>query len=160
VVTLLAEEATPSSEPDAQAAKASLSFGGSSVYYMISVRRRRDGDDIATTSALVSPTDCVAAATPNGIPDCGVLIGRGVENGDPNVQDCDPQFGCTNRWVDVLGKGNNPLALWHQGDIYTASTFGKASVKNDGISIAVRQKLDADHYEVVIRYDDASAAAP
>ena len=160
VITLLAEEASPSSEPDPQAAKAFLSFGGSSVYYVVSVRRRRDGDDLATTSPLGNPTDCVVAATPNGIPDCGVLIERVVENGDPNVQDCDPQFGCTNRWVDLLGKGNNPQALWHEGDIYTASSFGKASVKNDGITIAVLKKFDQDHYQVAIRYDDVSAAAP
>jgi hypothetical protein len=160
VVTLLAEEASPGSEPDIQGAKAFLSFGGTSVYYMVSARRRRDGDDIATTSPLVSPTDCVAAATPNGIPDCGVLIERVVENGDPNVQDCDPQFGCTNRWVDVLGKGNNASSLWHEGDVYTASSYGNASVKKDGISIVVLKQLDPDHYQVAIRYDDASGAAP
>jgi hypothetical protein len=160
VITLLAEEASPSSEPDAQAIKASLSFGGSSVYYTVSVRRRRDGDDLATTSALVSPTDCIVAATPNGIPDCGVMIERVVENGDPNVQDCDPQFGCTNRWVDVLGKGNNAASLWHEGDIFSSATFGKASAKNDGISIAVLKKFDQDHYQVAVRYDDATAAAP
>jgi hypothetical protein len=159
-LTLLAEEASPSSEPDAQAAKASLSFGGSSVYYLVSVRRRRDGDDLATTSALVSPTDCVAAATPNGIPDCGVLIERVVENGDPNVQDCDPQFGCTNRWVDVLGKGGSASSLWHEGDTYSSASYGKTSVKNDGINIAVVKKFDQDHYQIAIRYGDTAAGGP
>ena len=158
VVALLAEEAPPSSQPDAQAAKASLSFGGNSVYYLVSVRRRRDGDDLATTSALVSPTDCVVAATPNGIPDCGVLIERVVENGDPNVQDCDPQFGCTNRWVDVLGKGGNASSLWHEGDVYTSGTYGNASVKNDGINILVLKKFDQDHYQIAVRYDQLAAA--
>lgn len=89
-VTLLVEEAPPGTDQDFQAAKVSLSFGGSSVYYMVSARRRRSGDDLTTTSPLVSPTDCDAAATRNGIPDCGELIERVVENGDPNVQDCDP----------------------------------------------------------------------
>jgi hypothetical protein len=40
----------------------------------------------------------------------GVLIERVVESGDPNVQDCDPQFGCTR--VDVLGKGGYASSLW------------------------------------------------
>src|SRR6266446_7667753 len=70
-ITLLAAEAPPGTEPDYQAVKALLSFGGNNVYYMVSVRRRRSGDDLATTSPLVSPTDCDVSATPNGIPDCG-----------------------------------------------------------------------------------------
>jgi hypothetical protein len=108
--TIWAAENAPGGEPDAQSVKAFLSFGGNSVYYLISVRRRLLGDDLAADTTA-SPTDCNTAATPHGIPDCGVLIERVVEGGDPNVQDCDPVYGCVSRWVDVLARRQRKAAL-------------------------------------------------
>jgi hypothetical protein len=119
---------------------------------MVSVRRRRNGDDLATTSPLVSPTDCVASATPNGIPDCGVLIERVNENGDPNIDDCTPNH--CNRVVDVLGKGGNAGSLWHVGDTYDSSTYGAPSASNDSIFISVLRKPDRDHYQVLVEYGE------
>jgi hypothetical protein len=91
-----------------------------------------------------------------------VLIERVVEGGDPNVQDCDPQFGCKNRWVDVLGRGGNASALWHAGDSFNSTNYAAAnnvpSAKNDDINISVRREADADHYEVVISYGDKGIA--
>jgi hypothetical protein len=161
-VPLLSEEIPPGNQPNFQAAKAFLNFGGNSVYYLVSVRRRTLGDDLATTSPLGANTDCNAAQTPNGIPDCGVLIERVVEGGDPNLQDCDPQFNCANRWVNVLGNGGNSSALWHAGDTYNSTSYAAAnnvpSVKNDDINISVRSKVDADHYDVIISYGEKGIA--
>jgi hypothetical protein len=157
--TIWAAENVPGGEPDPQAAKAFLSFGGDTVYYLVSVRRRQLGDDLAVGS-ISSPTDCDTTATPNGIPDCGVLIERVVEGGDPNVQDCDPVYGCKNRWVDVMGNGGDPKKLWHQGDRYDSATSGSTSTASDGISIAVRQKVDRDHYEVYIGYNQDKSSRP
>jgi len=157
--TVWTAETDPSGQPDAQAIKAYLSFGGNTVYYLISVRRRLLGDELAIDSTS-SPTDCNTAATPHGIPDCGVLIERVVEGGDPNVADCDPVYGCTNRWVDVLGRGGDPKQLWHQGDIYHSSSSGSASTSSDGITIAVRKKADTDHYDIVVSYNGDPSAHP
>jgi len=130
-VTLFAEERRPGLEPDYQAAKAFLTFGGSQVYYLVSVRHHILGDDLATTHG------------PNGIPDEGVLIERVVEGGDPNIDDCPPN-GCF-RWVTIKGNGNADT-LWHEGDEYQSAS--------DGIFIAVRQKIDDDHYSVFISYSE------
>ncbi len=158
VITLLSAETPPNAEQDVfQAAKVFLNFGGTGVYYLVSVRRRVLGDDIATGSPLSSPSDCTTQATPNGIPDCGVMIERVVEGGDPNVQDCDPVYGCTNRWVDVLGKGGTRTALWHVGDTFDAATYGKASAASDGVSIRVLRRADADHYTIEVTYGDFAA---
>jgi hypothetical protein len=130
---LLVEERSPASEPDLQAAKALLTFGGQQIYYLVSARRRILGDDTATTHG------------PNGIPDEGVLIERVVEGGDPSLNDCPaPQTACP-RWVDVRGNGNIDT-LWHVGDTYRNQV--------DGIFITVRAKPDADHYLVDIAYAD------
>ena len=132
-VGLLVEERPPGTDPDFQAVKANLAFGGPQVYYLISARRRILGDDLATTHG------------PNGIPDEGVLIERVVEGGDPNLNDCPaPQTPCP-RWVDVRGNGN-PTTLWHVGNTYRSTT--------DGIFITVRSKPDADHYLVDVAYAD------
>lgn len=130
---LYAEEQPPGSQPDFQAIKAFLTFGGSKVYYLASVRHHILGDDLATIHG------------PNGIPDQGVLIERVVEGGDPNVNDCPaPQTPCY-RWVTVEGNGGSDT-LWHAGDIYRNAS--------DGINIAVRQKADDDHYMVDVFYAD------
>ena len=159
--TTWAEEHDPTGEPDAQAIKAFLSFGGTGVYYLISTRRRLLGDDLNVNqpSPPPSPTDCDLVATPNGIPDCGVLIERVVEGGDPALSDCDGS-NCTNRWVHVLGRSGNGNDLWHQGDVYSSSTFGDASAASDGITISVRKKNDNDHYSIYVSYNgDPSAHA-
>lgn len=129
-VGLLVEERPPATDPDFQAVKASLTFGGSSIYYLISARRRILGDDLAA---------------PSGIPDEGVLIERVVEGGNPSLNDCPaPQTACP-RWVEVRGNGNADT-LWHAGDTYRSNA--------DGIFITVRSKPDADHYSVDVAYAD------
>jgi hypothetical protein len=129
---LLVEERPPATDPDFQAIKASLAFGGSQVYYLISARRRILGDDTATTHG------------PNGIPDEGILIERVVEGGDPNLNnDCPPPQTPCPRWVNVQGNGNNDV-LWHTGDTYRNTA--------DSIFITVRSKPDDDHYLVNVAY--------
>lgn len=159
--SIWAEELNPIGEPDAQAIKVHLSFGGSSLYYLISVRRRQLGDDIDVhqPNPPIAPTDCDVTATPNGIPDCGVLIERVVEGGDPGIPDCDGS-NCTNRWVNVLGRGRAPDALWHAGDVYSSSTYGDPSAKSDGVTIAIREKSDIDHYTVVVSYNGDPSSHP
>jgi hypothetical protein len=130
-VGLLAEEQPPGLQPDLQAVKAFLTFGGPKLYYLVSVRHHILGDDVATTHG------------PNGIPDEGVLIERVVEGGDPNIDDCPPN-GCF-RWVDVRGNGSGDT-LWHAGDTYRDMP--------DGIFITVRAKPDDDHYLVDVAYAD------
>ena len=133
-VGLYAEEQPPGSQPDFQAVKAFLTFGGPKLYYLISVRHHILGDDVATTHG------------PNGIPDEGVLIERVVEGGDPNIDDCPPN-GCS-RWVNVEGNGGADT-LWHKGDVYKNNT--------DGIFIGVRANPDADHYVVEVSYADKAS---
>jgi hypothetical protein len=128
---LLVEERPPATDPDFQALKAGLTFGGQQIYYLISARRQILGDDLATTHG------------PNGIPDEGVLIERVVEGGNPALADpCGGTSTCP-RWVEVRGNGG-PDKLWHAGDVYKNSS--------DGIFIYVRQKPDADHYLVDVAY--------
>jgi hypothetical protein len=129
--TIFAEENPPALQPDFQGIKASLTFGGPQLYYLISVRRRTLGDDLFTGS------------TPNGIPDEGVLIERVLEGGDPSINDCPPD-NCF-RWVNVIGNGKSNT-LWHEGDTFFSAT--------DGISIAVRKKVDDDHYTVNVAYGE------
>ena len=156
--TIWVEEKDPAGEQDAQAIKAFPSFGGTTVYYLVSVRRRLLGDDLDTFSPAAAPTDCDTTATPNGIPDCGVLIERVVEGGDPNLSDCTD--GACNRWVHVLGKGDDPNKLWHEGDVFTSNSFGDASAATDGITIAVRKKDDRDHYTVFVGYNQDGGSHP
>ncbi len=130
-VGLLAEEQPPGLQPDFQAIKAFLTFGGPKLYYLVSVRHHVLGDEVATTHG------------PKGIPDEGVLIERVVEGGDPNIDDCAPN-GCF-RWVNVIGNGGSDT-LWHSGNTYRNVT--------DGIFITVRAKLDPDHYLVDVAYAD------
>ncbi len=130
-VGLFAEEQPPGNQPDFQAIKAFLTFGGPQLYYLISVRHHILGDEVATTHG------------PNGIPDEGILIERVVEGGDPNIDDCPPN-GCR-RWVNVEGNGGADT-LWHVGDTFRNNT--------DGIFITVRAKPDEDHYLVDVAYAD------
>jgi hypothetical protein len=133
-IAIFAEEQPPRQQPDFQAIKASLTFGGSQLYYLVSVRHHILGDDIATSHG------------PNGIPDEGVLIERVVEGGDPNVNDCTAASPC-NRWVVVEGNGGSEK-LWHVGDTYRNTI--------DGIFITVRANPDPDHYLVDVAYADKS----
>jgi hypothetical protein len=133
-IAIFAEEQPPGQQADFQAIKASLTFGGPQLYYLISVRHHILGDDVATSHG------------PNGIPDEGVLIERVVEGGDPNVNDCSAASPC-NRWVVVEGNGGSDT-LWHVGDTYRNQT--------DGIFITVRANPDADHYIVDVAYTDKS----
>jgi hypothetical protein len=168
---LRAAEQDPGGSTDAQAVRAYLGFGGDSLYYLVSVRRRVLGDDLNVNQPLPpgTPTDCDLAATPNGIPDCGVLIERVVEGGDPTVRDCDPNgSNCINRWVHVLGNLDpngkaNSDKLWHDGDVYKSSPYSQASstsdnvanVASDGIVIAIKKGSDRDHYSVAVSYNGA-----
>jgi len=131
-VGLYAEERPPGEEPDFQAIKAFLTFGGTQTYYLVSVRHHILGDDLATTHG------------PSGLPDQGVLIERVVEGGDPNIDDCPPN-GCF-RWVNVENNGSATDTLWHLGDTYKSTS--------DGISITVRANPDPDHYTVDVFYAD------
>ncbi len=97
-VGLLVEERSPETDPDFQAIKAGLTFGGQQIYYLINARRRILGDDTATTHG------------PNGIPDEGVLIERVVEGRNPALSDPCGTTTCP-RWVEVRGNGG-PDNLW------------------------------------------------
>jgi hypothetical protein len=130
-VGLYAEERPPGSQPDFQAIKAFLTFGGSKVYYLVSVRHHILGDDAATTHG------------PNGLPDEGVLIERVVEGGDPTILDGTAPNQIA-RWVNVENNGATADTLWHAGNTYHSAS--------DGIYIDVQKKADEDHYQVLIRY--------
>jgi hypothetical protein len=129
-VGIFAEEQPPGLNPDFQAIKAFLTFGGTRVYYLISVRRRINGDELATVHG------------PNGIPDEGVLIERVVEGGDSAFNDCFPD-NCP-RWVNIIGNGGDRNRLWHQNDVYFSDS--------DGILIEVQRKLSDDSYFVFVEY--------
>jgi hypothetical protein len=138
-IGLLAEERPPSFPPLYQAIKAFLSTGGTQKYYLISLRERVLGDNLATTHG------------PNGIPDQGVLIERVVEGGDSMISD--------RRWVNVIYRGcsvsTEPPAncgssdtLWHARDTYSNTT--------DGIFIFIGDLIDSTTAEAIvdIRYSD------
>ena len=125
-----AEEYAPSSRPNAQAIKAEIT---STLYYMVSVRRRVNGDELNGDNQS-------GAVGTRGIPDEGVIIERVVENGDASV--------ANSPWVVVQGKGGDRNKLWQQGDMFQNNT--------DGIYIVVGKKFDDDDYEVTVRYSDGS----
>jgi hypothetical protein len=122
-----AEEFSPGTKPNSQAVKADIT---ASLYYLVSVRRRINGDELRDNG--------VGATT--GIPDEGVLIERVVENGDASVTGAP--------WVVVQGKGGDRDKVWQEGD-----QFQNAS---DGMFIKVDKKVDDDNYEVTVRYSDGS----
>jgi hypothetical protein len=124
---LWAMEYDPGDKPNIQAAKA---FITDNLYYLISVRRRVNGDELNGQFQGGPPGS-------NGIPDEGVLIER-VEEGASQV-------------VTVMG---NPTRndLWQEGDIYSSLA--------DGIQIGVALKVDEDNYEVRISYDQEASMQP
>jgi hypothetical protein len=126
---LWAMEYKPADKPNIQAAKAYIT---NNLYYMISVRRRVNGDELNGGFQGGPPGT-------NGIPDEGVLIER-VEEGASQV-------------VTLMAPpGGTRNDLWHQGDLYTGVT--------DGIWIGVDKKVDDDNYSVYIRYNDQIAFQP
>jgi hypothetical protein len=140
-IGLLAEERLPSNPPLYQAIKAFLPTGGTQKYYLISLRERMFGDELAkcTNGTMMS----------GGIPDQGVLIERVVEGGDTDtpLKDCDSAGNCSFRWVDV--KYNGALnKLWHGGETYSNTT--------DGIFISIRNFIDSTTSEAIVdvRYSD------
>jgi hypothetical protein len=124
---LWAMEYDPAGKPNAQAAKAYIT---DNLYYLISVRRRVNGDELNGGFQGGPPGS-------NGIPDEGVLIER-VEDGASQV-------------VTVMG---NPTRndLWHQGDMYSSLA--------DGIQIGVALMVDDDNYEVRVSYDQEASMQP
>ncbi|HEY3268393.1 MAG TPA: hypothetical protein VGM37_15850 [Armatimonadota bacterium] len=90
-----AEEYNPAGQPNIQAVKATIS---GNLYYLISVRRRINGDDLLPDFGIP------------GIPDEGVLIERVSEGSDP--------------WVTVVGKGGDRNVLWKGGDTYSNTSDG------------------------------------
>jgi hypothetical protein len=126
-----AEEYDPAGRPNAQAIKADIT---GSLYYIVSVRRRVNGDELNGSNQGGAPAT-------RGIPDEGVLIERVVENGDGAV--------AGSPWVVLQGKGGDRDKLWHEGDQFQNTA--------DGIFISVAKKFDDDDYEVTVRYSDGSA---
>jgi len=128
---IYAEEYDPATRPNAQAVKADVT---GSLYYIVSVRRRINGDEL-NGDFQSGPVGT------RGIPDEGVLIERVVENGDGAV--------AGSPWVVLQGKGGDRDKLWHEGDQYQNTS--------DGVYITVDKKFDDDDYQVTVRYSDGSA---
>ncbi len=124
---LWAMEYPPGDKPNIQAAKAYIT---DNLYYLISVRRRVNGDELNGGFQGGPPGS-------NGIPDEGVLIER-VEDGASQV-------------VTVMG---NPTRndLWQPGDAYGST--------DDGIQILVVSMIDDDNYEVYVTYDQEASMQP
>ncbi|HKZ53878.1 MAG TPA: DUF11 domain-containing protein [Anaerolineales bacterium] len=76
--------------------------------------------------------------TPPGIPDEGVLIERVSEGSDP--------------WVTVKGPGGDRNELWGEGELYSNT--------GDGVFILVAKKIDDDHYQVRVTYNEQFAMQP
>ncbi len=126
---LWAMEYDPDGMPNKQAAKAYIT---NSLYYMISVRRRVNGDEL---NGGFQP----GPSGDYGIPDEGVLIER-VEEGAAQV--------VTLMAPPALTRND----LWHEGETYTSA--------GDGIWITVGKQLDDDNYEVFVRYNEQAAMQP
>ena len=126
-----AMEYDPTGQPNIQAVKAEIT---GSLYYMISVRRRILGDELHAADSWHTH------ASPNGIPDEGVLIERVSEGSDP--------------WVTVKGPGGDRNALWHEGDTYSDPADGIV------ISIAKKLDLDGDGYAIRVAYDQEFSFQP
>ena len=124
---LWAMEYDPDDKPNVQAVQA---FITDDLYYLISVRRRVNGDELNGQFQGGAPGT-------NGIPDEGVLIER-VEEG-------------AEQWVTVIGKGGDRNDLWDNGDTYTNAA--------DGIEIIVLG-LDDDNYQVYVTYDKEASLQP
>src|SRR3989304_5839609 len=76
--------------------------------------------------------------TPPGIPDEGGLIERVSEGSDP--------------WVTVKGPGGERNELWGEGELYSNT--------GDGVFILVAKKIDDDHYQVRVTYNEQFAMQP
>ncbi|MGD8518288.1 MAG: hypothetical protein PVG54_15090, partial [Anaerolineae bacterium] len=124
---LWAMEYDPAGKPNTQAVQA---FITDNLYYLISVRRRVNGDELNGQYQGGAPGT-------TGIPDEGVLIER-VEEG-------------AEQWVTVIGKGGDRNDLWDGGDTYTNT--------DDGIQIIVLS-VDDDNYEVYVTYDQEASLQP
>jgi len=121
LVNIRAEEYDPLGAPNLQAARAYIS---GSLYFLISVRQRVNGDELA------------GEFTPSGIPDQGVLVERVQEGGNPSVG---------GQVVEVMAPpGGTTNSLWHQGD---------SKFFTDGVLITIGKKIDDANYEVRISYD-------
>jgi hypothetical protein len=115
---LWAMEYDPSGKPNIQAVKAYIT---DNLYYLISVRRRVNGDELNGGFA-------------NGIPDEGVLIERVEEEAD--------------QWVTVQGKGGDRNDLWNAGDIYSNAgdgiqVFVEAKIDDDNYLVLVTYDQDS-----------------
>jgi hypothetical protein len=116
-----AEEYDPDLKPNIQAVKAYIT---DDLYYLISVRRRVNGDELN-------------GQFPDGIPDEGVLIERVNEA---------PEEG--DQWVTVMGKGGNRDDLWNAGDQYSHVTDGiqiivPTKISDDDYLVYVTYDTDA-----------------
>lgn len=121
-----AEEHDPSGKPNIQAVKVTIT---GSLYYLVSVRRRINGDELLPDFGIP------------GIPDEGVLIERVSEGSDP--------------WVTVQGNGGNRDKLWHQGETYTNASDNvyinvTKKVDDDNYQITVRYNDKSYQPDVMI----------
>jgi hypothetical protein len=115
---LWAMEYNPADKPNIQAAQA---FITNDLYYLISVRRRVNGDDLN-------------GGFPSGIPDEGVLIERVEEGAD--------------QWVTIQGKGGDRNDLWDAGDVYSnpadgIQIFVEAKIDEDNYYVLVTYDQEA-----------------
>lgn len=113
-----AEEYDPGLKPNVQAVKAYIT---DNLYYLISVRRRVNGDELN-------------GGFPSGIPDEGVLIER-VEEGADQV-------------VTVMGVGDDRNDLWNPYSVYTHDADGiqiyiEAEISPDDYLVLVTYNPDA-----------------
>jgi hypothetical protein len=123
---ITAEELAPGSVVEQQAIK--VETGTPSLYYMVSVRRKLNGDEVLP------------------IPDEGVLIERVVVGGNSAINDCPKDDSPCPRWVEVKGKGGSRNTLWKVGDTYSNTS--------DGVFIHVVQRLDANTWLIQVGYGD------
>lgn len=127
-VAVFAEEQRPGGKPNWQAIKADIT---STLYYIVSVRRAINGDDLRP------------------IPDEGVLIERVVENGDTAVGG--------SPWVVLQGKAGNRDQLWQEGDSYQNVPDGiyidvTKKVDQDNYEITVRYSDGSNQPDVGIYF--------
>ena len=127
-IDLHALEHDPANEPTAQVAR--VYTASQSMYFLVSVRRKINGDEL------------------NPIPDEGILIERVVEGGVASQNDCPSQPTPCPRWVNVVGPGGDRNRLW-KGDATTSSVF------DNGVLFRFK-KYDDDHYGVSVSYDMAT----
>lgn len=125
------EALPPLAVDKAQAVKVELT---PDLYYLVSVRKRLNGDEIAP------------------IPDEGGLIERVVIGGDPAFNDCPDHGGFCPRWVNIQGFGGDRDVLWKTGAYNNAA---------DGVTIQVAEVAGSGQsvYQVSVFFD-AAASVP